>query len=121
MEGSTVIIEDAADYLDSLYLVRDLEASRIEPGHGTTIDDAAAVIEDYIDHRLERERQIVAAVRHGAGTIGDIVDVVYEGIPEGLRHAAVHQVGVQLRKLDQDGAVRFGSSLAEEVTEVHLR
>jgi glyoxylase-like metal-dependent hydrolase (beta-lactamase superfamily II) len=121
MEGSTVIIEDAADYLDSLYLVRGLGVVRIEPGHGSTIDDAATVIDDYIDHRLERERQIVEAIAQGAGTIGDIVDVVYEGIPDGLRHAAVHQVGVQLRKLDQDGAVRFESSLAEEVTEVHLR
>ncbi len=121
MEGSTVIIEDAADYLDSLYLVRGLGVARIEPGHGSTIDDAAATIDEYIDHRLERERQIVDAIRQGAGTIGDIVDDVYEGIPEGLRHAAVHQVGVQLRKLDRDGAVRFESSLAEEVTEVHLR
>ncbi len=120
MEGSTVVIEDASDYLDSLYLVRGLGVARIEPGHGSSIDDAAAVIDDYIDHRIERERQIVDAVRHGAGTIGDIVDAVYEGVPAGLRHAAVHQVGVQLRKLHRDGAVMFVSESAEEETEVCL-
>jgi glyoxylase-like metal-dependent hydrolase (beta-lactamase superfamily II) len=121
MEGSTVVIEDATAYLDSLYLVRDLGVARLEPGHGAGIDDAGAAITEYIDHRLERERQIVAAVTQGAGTIGDIVDVVYSGIPAGLRHAAVYQVGVQLTKLSLDGAVSFISGMAEEETEVRLR
>jgi glyoxylase-like metal-dependent hydrolase (beta-lactamase superfamily II) len=121
MEGSTVIIEDAAAYLDSLYLVRDLGVARIEPGHGKAIDDAGAVIDEYIDHRLERERQIVASVAGGAGTIGDIVNVVYAGIPAGLRHAAIHQVGVQLTKLSREGALTFVAGTAEEETEVRLR
>ena len=121
MEGSTVIIEDATAYLESLYLVADLGVGRIEPGHGGAIDDAGRAITDYIDHRLERERQIVDAVGGGAGTIGDIVNVVYAGIPAGLRYAAVHQVGVQLTKLSRDGAVTFESGTAEEMTEVRLR
>ncbi|MEN8040052.1 MAG: MBL fold metallo-hydrolase [Actinomycetota bacterium] len=121
MEGSTVVIEDATAYLDSLYLVQDLDVARIEPGHGNAIDDAGATITEYIDHRLERERQIVDAVRHGAGTVGDIVDVVYLGIPTGLRRAAVHQVGVQLTKLSLDGAVSFSAGTAEEETVVRLR
>ncbi|GMQ93282.1 MAG: MBL fold metallo-hydrolase [Acidimicrobiia bacterium] len=118
MEGSSVIIEDAAAYLDSLYRVRDLGVERLEPGHGTGIDDAGKAIADYIDHRNERELQIVAAVTDGAGTVGDIVDVVYAGIPAGLRRAAVHQVGVQLTKLSRDGAISFVSGAAEEETEV---
>ncbi len=121
MEGSTVIIEDATAYLDSLYLVRDLGVTRLEPGHGSGIDDAGTTITQYIDHRLERERQIIGAVTEGAGTIGAIVDVVYVGIPAGLRHAAVHQVGVQLTKLSRDGAVSFASGTAEDETEVRLR
>jgi len=121
MGGSTVVIEDAAAYLESLYLVRDLGVARLEPGHGDTMDDAAEAINDYIDHRLERERQIVGAISRGAGTINDIVDVVYPEIPSGLRHAARHQVGVQLTKLKQDGAVWFTAGSAEEETEVHLR
>ena len=77
MGGSSVIIEDAAQYLDSLYLVRDLEVARLEPGHGDAMDDAASVIDDYIDHRLERERQILVAISGGASSIGDIVDVLH--------------------------------------------
>lgn len=121
MEGSTVVIEDARAYLDSLYLVRDLDVVRLEPGHGLSIDDAGAAIDDYINHRLERERQIVDAVAGGAGTIGDIVDVVYAGLPVELRPAAVHQVGVQVAKLSEDSLVWFEQGKAEESTVVRAR
>lgn len=120
MEGSTVIIEDASDYLESLYRVRDIGAHRIEPGHGDAIDDAGAAIAAYIDHRLERERQILAAIAAGAVTVGDLVDVVYAGIPAGLRSAAVHQVAVQLGKLSGDGAVWFDDDRTEQAR-VRLR
>ena len=105
MGGSTVVMEDAAAYLDSLYRVRDLGVERIEPGHGEAMDDAGRVIEEYIEHRLMRESQIVDAVRSGASTIDDLVDVVYAEVPGALRPAAAHQIRVQLDKLVADGAV----------------
>ena len=108
MQGSTVVMEDAGAYLDSLYRVRDLAVTRIEPGHGAAMDDAGRVIDDYIEHRLMRERQIVDAVRSGAATINDIIDVVYAAVPEALRPAAEHQLKVQLDKLIADGAVAVG-------------
>jgi glyoxylase-like metal-dependent hydrolase (beta-lactamase superfamily II) len=116
MQGSTVVIEDASDYLQSLYLVRDLGVARLEPGHGDAIDDAGAAIDDYIDHRLERERQLLAAIADGAASIGDLVDHVYAGVPAGLRPAAVHQVRVQLTKLSRDGAVTFDDDRTERAT-----
>lgn len=120
MGGSTVVIEDATEYLASLYRVRELDVRRIEPGHGDGMDDAGAVITDYIDHRLERERQLVGAIAGGAGTVGDLVDVVYADLPVGLRPAAVHQVRVQLVKLSKDGAVWFDDDRTEQAT-VHPR
>lgn len=105
MQGSTVVMEDAAAYLDSLYKVRQLAITQIEPGHGDAIDDAGAVIDAYIEHRLRRERQIVEAIRSGASTIDEIVDAVYVEIPEVLRPAAAHQLGVQLEKLVAEGEV----------------
>jgi glyoxylase-like metal-dependent hydrolase (beta-lactamase superfamily II) len=119
MEGSSVIIEDASAYLESLYRVAELAVARLEPGHGHAIDDAGAAITGYIDHRLERELQIVTAIRNGARTIGDIVDSVYVGIPSSLRPAAEHQVEVQLIKLSREGAVSLLRGKAEQ-TEVHL-
>lgn len=121
MGGSSVIIEDAADYLDSLYLVRDLGVARLEPGHGDAMDDAAAVIDEYIDHRRERELQILAAVAGGASSVGDIVDVVYAGVPAGLRQAATHQVEVQISKLFDDGSVSFNDRRLGDHTTIRLR
>jgi hypothetical protein len=120
MGGSTVIIEDASDYLASLYLVRDLGVTRLEPGHGDAIDDAGSVISEYIDHRLDRERQLLEAIGNGAGTVGDLVDVVYAEVPAGLRPAAAHQVRVQLTKLSRDAAVWFDDT-ADELASVRLR
>ena len=108
MQGSTVVMEDAAAYLNSLYLVRDLGVSRLEPGHGAAITDAGSAIDHYIEHRLERERQITEAIRSGAASVDDIVDVVYTDIPGDLRPAAAHQLVVQLRKLIDDGSVVEG-------------
>ena len=121
MGGSTVIIEDAAAYLNSLYLVRDLGVERLEPGHGEAIGDAGQAISQYIDHRREREVQIVDAIKNGAGTIGEIVDVVYAGLPAGLRPAAVQQVVVQMKKLFDESAVWFEAGMAEEKTQVRAR
>jgi glyoxylase-like metal-dependent hydrolase (beta-lactamase superfamily II) len=113
MGGSTVVMEDASAYLDSLYKVRTLGAAVIEPGHGEAMDDAGAAIDAYIEHRLSRERQIVAAIRAGASTVGVVVDEVYGGIPSDLRPAAVHQVRVQLAKLSRDGAIGFDDDRTE--------
>jgi len=105
MQGSTVVMEDAGAYLDSLYRVQDLHVEHIEPGHGAAMDDAGSVIDDYIEHRLAREAQIVAAVQAGASAIDTIIDAVYAEVPEELRPAAAHQLEVQLDKLVEDGLV----------------
>jgi hypothetical protein len=95
--------------MESLYRVRALGVEVIEPGHGETMDDADAVIDEYIEHRLVRERQLVQAIGAGATTPDDLVDVVYAGLPTGLRYAALQQVVVQLVKLSDEGRVRFAT------------
>jgi glyoxylase-like metal-dependent hydrolase (beta-lactamase superfamily II) len=118
MSGSTVVIEDAAAYLDSLYLVRELGVGRLEPGHGPARDDAAEVIDDYIEHRLLRERQLLEAVKAGARSVGGLVEVVYAEVPAELRPAALHQVYVQLVKLTDDGWIELGTGGAQPFTTV---
>lgn len=118
IEGSTVVVEDAAAYLSSLYLVRDLGVRRLQPGHGRSIDDAGRAVQDYIDHRLMRERQLVAAIEAGAATLGELLDAVYAEVPAELRPAALHQVHVQLRKLHTEGWVRLGEGGPDPSTRV---
>lgn len=122
MGGSTVIIEDAAAYMASLEKVAALHPSHLYPGHGPELRNAEEVIADYIAHRIEREIQIMVALRAGAASIGDIVDVVYEGLDPTLLMAAAIQVHTQLIKLSNEGRVslRVGGatgSLAVELVE----
>lgn len=105
MGGSTVIIEDATDYMQSLHRVADLQPEHLYPGHGPEIEDAAAAIGEYIEHRLERERQIVDAIAAGAETPLDIVRVVYADVDPSLHQAAAHQVRVQLEKLASEDRI----------------
>ena len=120
MGGSTVIIEDAAAYMKSLEKVRDLRPAHLYPGHGPEFDDASAAITEYINHRLERERQIVEAIRKGAATVADIVRVVYVEIDDALVPAAAFQVRTQLEKLVSDGRVTWLRGTADEDEIVHL-
>ena len=105
MGGSTVVIEDATAYMRSLELVADLSPAHLYPGHGSDMADASAAISDYINHRLEREHEIVAAVAAGAQTASDILEVVYAGVDDVLQSAALRQVEVQLVKLVEEGRV----------------
>lgn len=120
MGGSTVVIEDASAYMRSLEKVAALQPTRLYPGHGPELPDADGVIAGYIAHRIERERQVLAALRGGAGCIDDIVDVVYEGLVPELRMAAVMQVHTQLQKLVDEGRVALGSGGARGATSAGL-
>ena len=107
MGGSTVIVEDMAAYLNSLHALRDTGLTILYPGHGEVIEEPDAIISDYIAHRLEREAQILAAVRAGAGTVGQVVESVYADVHPALHPAAALSVASHLRKLAADGEVRF--------------
>lgn len=109
--GGTVVIParkggDLRAYLTSLRRVRDLAPKRLLPGHGPIVDDPAALIDQYLVHRAYRERQIIDAMRAGAKTAEEIVDVVYPGLSPGLRSAALETVEAHLAKLRTDPPAR---------------
>jgi len=109
LNGSTSVIPDEdgdlADYMASLRRVQALGVRRIYPAHGPVIEDAAAKIQEYIDHRMVRERQIVDALGNGARTIPEMVKVIYADIPEKLHGMAGMSVHSHLKKLAKDGRV----------------
>jgi glyoxylase-like metal-dependent hydrolase (beta-lactamase superfamily II) len=118
--GSTVIIEDAAAYMASLEKVAALAPARLYPGHGPQLPDARNVIAEYIAHRVQREQEVLTALRSGATTIDEIVDIVYAGLDPNLRMAAVFQVRSQLIKLRDEGWVVLGAGNAGGATTVRL-
>jgi hypothetical protein len=73
------------------------------PGHGPIIDDPIALIDSYIAHRAERERQIVDAMAAGAKTVAEIVARVYPELPDSLHRAAEETVEAHLKKLTVNG------------------
>lgn len=106
--GTTAIFPpdgNMSDYIRSLRLLRSKEPKRIHPAHGPTREDAGALIDEYIAHRLERERQVLSALRTGATTIAAIRAAVYPDLDARLYRAAEVQILAHLNKLGEEGRV----------------
>ena len=74
-----------------------------------------AKIEEYRLHRLEREGQVLAAVRKGPGTAAELTRRVYGELEETLMVAAEMTMRAHLRKLVDDGLVRERAEVYEPV------
>ncbi len=107
--GSTTVIPpddgDLGDYMASLRRLQTLDVRRIYPAHGPVIEDAPAKIQEYIDHRLMRERQILEALGAGLHTIPEMVARIYADVSPALHHAAGLSVSSHLVKLKREGRV----------------
>ncbi|MGH9063401.1 MAG: MBL fold metallo-hydrolase [Acidimicrobiales bacterium] len=110
MDGSTVVVAppdgDMAAYLDGLRRLASLTPSlaAIAPGHGGIISDPAGRLEEYLAHRLARERAIHQALaRAGAATVDALVAAVYTDVPAGMHPVARLSLWAHLRKLAADG------------------
>jgi glyoxylase-like metal-dependent hydrolase (beta-lactamase superfamily II) len=93
------------DYMRSLETLRTHHPRRIYPAHGPVRDDAIALIEQYIAHRLERERQILDAIDAGATTAAEMRTRIYPVLDERLHRAAEIQIEAHLVKLREEGRV----------------
>ena len=111
MQGSTVVISppdgDMAAYLDSLAKIRRLRLRSIAPGHGHLITDPGAAVDEYVRHRLDRERQVSEALAAaGSATTSELVEAIYTDVPSVLHPVARYSVWAHLRKLGAEGAAR---------------
>ncbi len=111
MEGSTVVIAppdgDMADYLRSLERLQGIRLKAIAPGHGHLITDPKAKIQEYITHRMARERQVLDVLgRSGSATIDELVAAIYVDVAVELHPVARYSVWAHLRKLAQAGEVQ---------------
>ena len=97
---------DLLDYLRSLERLLAEEPHAIYPAHGPRIPDGKAKLREYLDHRLEREQQILDALSEGLSRVEGIVKKVYAAYPEVLHPAAGASVSAHLLKLENEGRVR---------------
>jgi glyoxylase-like metal-dependent hydrolase (beta-lactamase superfamily II) len=97
-------------YLRSLEKVAALKPRMLFPGHWDPVSDAMGKLEEYRTHRLEREEQILAEVRRGAGTARELTRRVYgEEVGEELLEAAEMTMRAHLQKLVDEGKVNLVS------------
>jgi glyoxylase-like metal-dependent hydrolase (beta-lactamase superfamily II) len=100
--GTTTIFPpdgDMADYIRSLRLLRSHEPKVVYPAHGPVRDDAVALIDEYIAHRLDRERQVLEAIAGGATSASEIRTRIYPDLDPQLHAAAEIQIQAHLIKL----------------------
>jgi len=100
----TAVFEDLHSYMLSLQRILDLAPSQIYPGHGPVIEDPVSKIKYYIQHRLQREQQILKALEDTPlVTPPQLVQLIYKEIPSTLHKAAEVNVRHHLEKLRKDG------------------
>jgi len=106
--GTTVIPGrggDLAQYMRSLERLLDEAPGAIYPAHGPRIADGMGKLREYLEHRLEREREILAAVGDGLSRIPDMVKRIYAAYPVELHAAAAGSVTAHLHKLERESRV----------------
>ena len=116
--GTTVVIPASHGgslraYLRSLERVLALQPARLLPAHGPPIEAPEALIRQYVQHRRDREAQIVEGLRSGVRTVDELVARIYADLQPGLVPMARESVLAHLHKLEEDGAaIRDGDAWA---------
>jgi Zn-dependent hydrolases, including glyoxylases len=98
---------DLRTYLLSLRRLRLRRPARLSPGHGPVVDDPVAALDRLYDHRRERERRVLAAVRAGAGDPDAVLARAYDVDLTGVRAQARATVVAHVEKLAAEGRVRW--------------
>lgn len=107
-EGSVFIVGHLAEYLDALRGLRARDLDVLLPGHGPVVDDPRAKLDEYVAHRLDRERRLVAALEAGARSVDAMLDAAWDDAPPALRLPAAVTLGAHLDKLDAEGRLPPG-------------
>ena len=108
IDGSTVVINppdgNMKHYLQSLQRIKDLQCGALAPGHGEVIEDPERAIDWIVDHRLEREAKVAAALAANPGlTTHELVPHVYKDVDKKLYGWAERSLLAHLLKLEDDG------------------
>jgi glyoxylase-like metal-dependent hydrolase (beta-lactamase superfamily II) len=104
-EGSVFVSADLAGYLDGLRRLRELDLAVLCPGHGPPIWDVRAKLDEYLDHRLDRERRLLAALDRGLREEDELLDAAWADAPAELRPFAVISLRAHMEKLRAEGRV----------------
>lgn len=109
MGWSTTVVSppdgDMSAYLESLRVVAGRNDHVAIPTHGSPIPDPSTFVNELIEHRLQREGQVLDAVRGGLDTVPAMVEVLYADVRKELHSPARRSVLAHLVKLVDDDSV----------------
>lgn len=116
----TAVFEDLGTYMASLRKLlefnRESPYTILYPGHGPEVTEGSGRIATYLQHRVDRENQVIQVLTSKAAaqaqegsvwTTWDIVGVIYKNYPQNLWEPAAHGIDLHLRKLESEGKVKL--------------
>jgi glyoxylase-like metal-dependent hydrolase (beta-lactamase superfamily II) len=106
----TIIIDpeegDMHRYIEELRRLRTLQPGCVFPAHGPPIGNGDAKFEQYIKHRLTREKMVLGALMdHGPALASELLDQAYADTPRHLYPLAERACLAHLIKLAADGKI----------------
>ena len=110
-QGSVFVSPDPgalAGYLEALGRLRAMCLERLLPGHGEAVEDPGAKLDEYVAHRLDRERRLVAALDAGRRSVDELLQDAWADVPTALRGAATVTLMAHLDKLEGEGRLPEG-------------
>ncbi len=121
--NSTTTVRDLGQYMASLQRLIALPNLRVLcPGHGELVRDPRERLQSYVEHRLERERQILAVLAEGGElTSWEIMERIYTDIDPRLRRAADGNVRTHLDNLEREGRLQVQPGVPRQKSEDDLR
>ena len=96
---------DMALYLDSLERLKGYDSALMLPGHGPPVHDVARKLQELIDHRHEREQQVLQLIADGKRTVKAMLAAIYPELDRRIIPMALRQIEAHLAKLETEGHV----------------
>lgn len=118
IDGPSVAIDperggDMAAYIESLESLRKYRLRRIAPAHGYVIEEPKPVMAEYIEHRLNREAEILKTLGNDTMRVEEVVEAVYGELDEERAALAAGNVLAHLIKLRSEGKVKGQKNFAK--------
>jgi glyoxylase-like metal-dependent hydrolase (beta-lactamase superfamily II) len=96
---------DMGLYLQSLERLKTYDVSLLLPGHGQAVHDVPHKLQELIDHRLEREQQVLRLLSDGKRTPKAMLSAIYAELDRRIVPMALRQLEAHLAKLEAEGRV----------------
>jgi hydroxyacylglutathione hydrolase len=99
-----------ATYLESLRFLEGVTRGALYPGHGPPAAEGRAVIQTTLEHRKEREQQILAALGSEPQSVEELLKRIYADVDPKVHHLAERSLLSGLIKLEEEGRARKGKA-----------